>query len=76
MNSGRAQRCISRKQRSLDCLGKRKISVVVGGEILAELPDPREQHIVRIARDAELAQVPKRQLSSRIGEFAATNITP
>lgn len=72
VSAGRGESAVSSQERRGQPFGKGHVSGVIGSQIVAEFPDPWEQHIMRIAGDGKISQVFQR-LDPRNGSSSPVN---
>src|SRR5260221_7309205 len=73
-SDGDCKATISREQRDAEHLGQRYIGCIVGTEVVPQLPNPRQQHSVRISTDLEGGQFLECTTCSRCIEFTRQGI--
>ncbi len=66
MAARRGETFVAREQRSVEGFGKSHVDSIVRGEIVPQIPDPRQKEIVRISVDGKVREIGE----SRAAAFA------
>ena len=68
------QATIARNQQRIQSFGKCDISRIIGGEIVPQFPDARQQQIVRISLQREIGKVSEGHTPALIVDFATRRV--
>ncbi len=73
---GASQRSVCRQEQGVQCLGQRNVGCVVGAEVVAQLPNARQERQVRNPPQWKRRQVDKRLSGAPLVESTGTGCTP
>src|SRR5580704_3579104 len=76
MARGRSESTVPRNQRSSELFGQDNVGSIVGRKIVAQLPNPGEEHQMRIPSNAKIQQIAHRLVSTVYGDHPLPCQTP
>ena len=65
---------VARKQRSVERFGKGDGDGIRGGEIVSQIPDPRQKEIMRVSAEGKVSEVGKSRAAAFVVDLALCRI--
>lgn len=71
-----ARRLVASQEGRIQCFGERDVDGIIGCQVVPELPDPRQNEVVRIAAKRQVCQIGQSGGTTIVVDFTRHGVPP